>query len=224
MSKLSLGQADGKGEKYRMELLTEAYPERGKLRCRVLSASCTAVNDSEVTDGAFAYRIYTDDDGDLVMEIPDTETDWECVSSNEEAVRMIGLLFEDDCVRALFSAGEKPGTSEISLKSLLSGRELTAVITLGEDGKLLASQNAAETFAPAKTPEPALPTPEPDQTFEPQEPGATTPPGMTDVTVPPDPSLATPAPAVTDTPAPTEEPALTEEPVGTEAPAETQNP
>ena len=155
---LTLGNAEGgEGDTYRMELLTEAYREGGRLRCRVLSASCTPLQQIiDVTEGDVTYRIYGNDDGDIVIELPSAAEDWECVSSNEDAARSIGVIFDGETVRAFIHAGEQPGTSEVVLRSEYDGNEIKTEFKLDDEMNLSCTVVKAESFAPAQTPAPEL--------------------------------------------------------------------
>lgn len=163
--KLILGEKEGTaGDKYSMELLTEAFTEGGKLCCRVLSASCAPICSVDVSDGAFPYSIHMDDDGDIVIEVPGAAEDWECVSSNEAAASVIGVILSESSVRAYIRAGSEPGTSEVVLRSVTEGRELKAEFSLNEadefalvkdEAKVTATEAPAETDSPAGTEAPA---------------------------------------------------------------------
>ncbi len=174
-----LGSEDG-SDKYRMELLTEAYADGSKLRCRLLEASCRPVQGEISAEGDVVYRVFADPDGDLVIEVESTQTDWECVSSNESAAQVIGVINTDDCVRAYLRAGGEPGVSEVTLESAADRKKLTSRFTLSADGGFICS--AVETSA--------------EPTVEPTENAGPTP------TV-----FPTGDPLLTPTPAPTEAPA-----------------
>ena len=162
LARLILGnKADDEGDKCSMELLTEAFLDGGRLCCRVLSASCRSIQTESGDDAAFAYRIYPDADGDIVIAIPTGEEDWDCVSSNEETAAVIGVINEEGVALAFIRHGEKTGSAEVVMTSPFEGKELKVLFTLSENGEFTFSQDAASTFQPTITPAP-------DWTFSPE--------------------------------------------------------
>ena len=171
MMKLILGnKEDDEGDKCSMELLTEAFFEHGRLCCRVLSASCKSIRTESGDSAAFPYRIYNDNDGDIIVEIPTGEEDWECVSSNEETAEVIGIINGEETVTVYIRPGGLAGSAEVVMTSSFEGKQLKILLTLSEDGEFVFSQDAASTFEPTVTPAPdgtfspdalLTPTPEP---------------------------------------------------------------
>lgn len=191
--KLVLGDENGKArDSHEMDLLVEAYTEGKQLRCRVLSASCRAVQgDITAEEGDFPYRIHKDEDGDVVIAV-DTAgfTDWECTSTNENAAELLGLVYENGAACAYLRAGSEPGTSEIVLKSSSEGKQLRAVIELSADGGFAVTERQTSLSEPTATPIP--------------EPATQTPIGSEEAV----PMTPLPSSYLTEeTPAPTEEPA-----------------
>lgn len=166
---ITLG-GDG-ADKYAMELLTEAYADGPKLRCRVLNASCRRVQTEMRAEGDVSYHIYTDADGDTVIEVESGCTDWECISSNEAAAAVIGVINGDGCVKAYIRSGGEPGEAEVTLESAADGKKLTAAFTLGSDGGLICSNvlaSAEPTAEPTAEAEPGYtPVPGGEATAEP---------------------------------------------------------
>lgn len=152
ISTITLSPEGGDKGAYVMELLTEAYKEGSRLRCRVLNATCKLTQQAiEVTEGPFAYRIFKDEDGDMIMEVPGSAEDWECVSSDEETAAILGVVYDEGAVRAYLRAGSKPGESEVVLTSAADGKELKAVFTLNEAEEFTVSRYEATASEPAAT-------------------------------------------------------------------------
>ena len=209
--RIILGEENGtEGDKYRMEFMSEAYREGGKLRCRILNASCKSISEAMITDGAFSYRIYTDDDGDMVIEVPNTDSDWDCVSSNEDAVVMTGVVYGEEVVRAYLRAGNTTGSSEVKLTSEIEGRELTAVFTNNGQGGLIIDEKAVSTVQSERTPTPEPVTIPSDIELMTTDPNATSAPVVTfdpsTFTFPPWVQIIDSTARPTETPEPTQNP------------------
>ncbi|MCR4725413.1 MAG: hypothetical protein K5772_08265 [Clostridia bacterium] len=147
---------------YEWRFLTDtARTQDGSLTASVISSGLSELSSATYAaeEDAFPYMIYDNGAGDLVIQILAEDgavmKDWNCVSDNEKAVRVTGVIVTAVSTDIYLASGGEPGKAALQASSASGGMNLSADVECLENGSLkLVSCSVSQTEVPEPEAEP----------------------------------------------------------------------